>query len=105
MATDDNPQANLGGDASDPEHFEVPLSDPEDDRANAEEEASDAGGEAVDEAAEDELLRGVWQGSIITEEDILRLRRRRQISDGVQTRVPPKGEVEPHPEDGEYMVF
>ena len=81
------------------------LSEEEDNRANPEVEASAAGGEAVDEETEEELLRGVWQGSTITEEDILRLRRRRQIPDGVETRIPPVGEIEPNPKDGEYVVF
>ena len=39
MAIEENPQANLGGDASDQEHFEVPLIEEEDDRAKTEEEA------------------------------------------------------------------
>ena len=100
MATEADPQVNLGGDASDPEYFEVLL--------KAEEEAKEEtaeGTEAAEEAGEDKTLKGEWQGSIIMEADILRLRRRRQILDGVLTRVPPEGEVEPHPEDGEYVVF
>ena len=63
-----------------------------------------------EEAAEDEedqgrIARGSWQGSYITQVDIDRLRRRRQIPEGVLTRVPPEGEIEPNAEEGEYVVF
>ena len=105
MATEENPQANLGDNPSDQEHFEVLLTEEEDNRENPEGGTSAAGRGAADDATEEELLPGVWQGSTITEEDILRLRQRRQILDGVLTRVPPIGEIEPHPEDGEYVVF
>ena len=60
---------------------------------------------AVEEMTDEELFRGVWKGSTITEEHILRLCRRRQIPDGVETRVPPAGEIEPEPQEGEYVVF
>ena len=60
-----------------------------------------------EEEAEDDgrLPRGSWEGSYITQSDIDRLRRRRQIPEGVLTRVPPEGETEPNPEEGEYVVF
>ena len=51
------------------------------------------------------LPRGSWEGSYITHADIDKLRRRRQIPDGVLTRVPAEGETEPYPEEGEYVVF
>ena len=59
----------------------------------------------VEDATDEELLRGAWQGSTVTEDHILRLRRRRQIPDGVETRVPPEGEIQPAPREGEYVVF
>ena len=58
------------------------------------------------EAEEDERNpRGSWEGSYITQADIDKLRRRRQIPDGVVTRVPPEGQIQPEPEEGEYVVF
>ena len=93
MASEADPQVNISGQSSDTEYFEVPL----DEEEEAEEETAD-----LADTAEDKTLKGEWQGSIITEADILRLRRRRQISDGVLTRVPPEGEIEPHPEDGAW---
>ena len=94
MATDENPRTDLGDEVLDQENFEVELSDIEDDdRANPETGTSAtgasavgtsaagtsaAGTSAVEEMTDEELLRGAWQGSTITEEHILRLRRRRQ---------------------------
>ena len=100
MATEEDPQVNRGGHTSDQEYFEVPITEEEEE---AEEETAE-GEEAAEEAAEDKTLKGEWQGLIITEADMLRLHRRRQIPDGVLTGVPPEGEIEPHPEDRKSVV-
>ena len=106
MATDETPRTDPGGQPSDQEHIEVTLSDIEEEvLAVPETGTSAAGAAAVEELTDEELLRGVWQGSTVTEEHILRLRRRRQIPDGVETRVPPAGEIQPEPREGEYIVF
>jgi hypothetical protein len=49
--------------------------------------------------------RAAWAGSLITQSDIDRLRRSRRIPDGVETRVPPEGEIQPNAQEGEYVVF
>ena len=105
MATDENPQAKQGELASDHESVEETLSDAEETIAAPEAGTSAAGSIPVEDMTEEELLRGAWQGSLITESHILRLRRRRQIPDGVETRVPPAREIEPKPKEGEYVVF
>ena len=105
MATGEDLRTDLGDDAPDQEHFEVVLSDVEDDRANPETGTSAAGTSAVEEMTDEELLRGVWQESTVTEGHILRLRRRRQIPNDVEMHVPPAGGIGPAPQDGEYVVF
>ena len=47
---------------------------------------------------------GSWEGSIITEDDVERLRRTLRIPAGVETRIPGE-EVVPDPEPGERVVF
>ena len=103
MATDENPRTDLDEEIPDQEHFEGELSDVEDGQADPETGTLAAGTTVVEELTDEELLRGVWQGSTITEEYMLR--RRRQILDGVETRVPPAGEIDPEPKEGEYVVF
>ena len=105
MASGKNLRAPATEPASDPEHVEETLQDAEETATASEAGPSAAPSVPIEDMAEDELLRGAWQGSHITEEHILRLRRRRQIPEGVLTRVPPSGEIEPKPEAGEYVVF
>ena len=47
---------------------------------------------------------GSWEGSEVTEYDLLRLRRARKIPSTVEVRVP-DDEVAPEPQSGECMVF
>ena len=82
--------------------------DPETQPSEAEEEelaVPGTDGASVEETTNEDILRGAWQGSQITEEHINRLRQRRQIPNEVETRVPPRGEIQPNPREGEYVVF
>ena len=103
MATGKNPRTNPVEPTSDPESVDETLLHAEETVTAPEAGTSTAGSIPVEDMTEDELLRGAWQGSLITENHILRLRRRRQIPDGVETRVPPAGEIEPKPKEGEYV--
>ena len=83
MASEEVPEVNIVGNTSDTEYDEDPVVD--------EEAADDEETAEGEEAAEGRIPKGSWQGSIITQADIDRLRRRRQIPEGVLTRVPPDG--------------
>ena len=77
-------------------------SDLGDEITDAEQEyEEDAEGEEGQERQE----RGSWEGSYIVQFDIDRLRRTRRIPEGVETRVPPDGEIHSNPEEGEYVIF
>ena len=65
--------------ASDSENIEEMFLDAEATATAPEAGPSAAPSIPVEDITEDELLRGAWQGSHITEEHIQRLRRRRQI--------------------------
>ena len=84
MASEEVPPINIVGNASDTEYEEE---------------------EAEEEEGQARPPRGSWEGSYIKQAYIDRLRRSRRIPEGVLMRVPPKGQVEPHPEEGEYVVF
>ena len=91
---------------SDQEDADMNLSDIEEEVLAVPEAGTSAAGEVgVEDVTDEELLQGAWQGPMVTKEHILRLRRRRQIPDGVETRVPPRGEIQPAPREGEYVVF
>lgn len=72
-----------------------------------EEEGAEGDVEQTAEEGEEQtrLPRGSWEGSYITQADINRLRWSRRIPKGVLTRVPLVGQIEPEPEEGEYVVF
>ena len=73
--------------ASDQEDPETQLSEDEEEEELAAPE-TDTDRVPVEELTNEDLLRGAWQGSLVTEEHINRLRRRRQIPNEVETRVP-----------------
>ena len=56
----------------------------------------------VDDASTSTL--GNWKGSDVTCDEIAWLQRTGRIPDGVECRLP-RDEVEPRPEEGEYVVF
>ena len=89
--------------ASDQEDPETQLSEVEEEEELAAPETDNL--VPVEELTNEDILRGAWQGSLVTEEHIDRLRRRRQIPNEVETRVPPHGECQPNPKEGEYVVF
>ena len=67
MVTDESPRTDPGGQHSDQEHIDVTLSDIEEEvLAVPETGTSAAGALPVEELIDDELLRGVWQGSTVT---------------------------------------
>ena len=74
MATDKNPRTGQNEQASDQESVEETLSDTEETLAVPKARTSAAGSVPVEEMTEEELLRGAWQGSSVTESHILRLR-------------------------------
>ena len=43
--------------------------------------------------------------SSVTEEDVLKLREAKYLTYEISHRLPPKGQVIPTPEPGEYVVF
>ena len=90
--------------ASDQEDPETQLSNSEGEEDPAVPE-TDTEKVPAEEQTNEDLLRGAWQGSLVTEEHINRLRRRRQIPDEVEARIPPRGECQPDPKEGEYVVF
>lgn len=71
----------------------------------AEEEMQEAPEGQEEEEGPQKTPRAAWAGSLITQGDIDRLRRSRRIPDGVETRVPPEGEIQPNAQDGEYVVI
>ena len=91
MATDDT--LRMDEQAWDREHAELSPSYMEEIHSVPESGTSAAREVGIEEVTDEDLLRGAWQGSTVTESHILRLRRRRQIPDGVETRVPPAGEI------------
>ena len=50
-------------------------------------------------------LQGRWMPSSVTEEDVLKLRDVRYLTDEISHRLPARGQVIPTPERGESVVF
>ena len=92
MASQEDRPINIVGNASDTEY---------------EEEGAEEDVEQTAEEGEEQVRipRVSWEGSYLTQADINHLQRSRRIPEGVLTRVPPKDQVEPNPEEGEYVVF
>ena len=73
MATNENPR--MDEQTLNQEHAEMNLSDIEEEALAVPETGTSAAGDVGIEATTDEeLLRGAWQGSMVTEDHILRLR-------------------------------
>ena len=50
-------------------------------------------------------LQGRWMPSSVTEEDVLKLRDARYLTDKISHRLPAQGQVIPTPKPGESVVF
>ena len=96
MASESFPPPNLGEEAADTEHEREEETEEDEEEGQERQEGPEGPQKAP---------RGSWAGSHIVQSDIDRLRRSRRISDGVETRVPPAGEIQPDAQEGEYVVF